>query len=167
VRRPGTLRPLREAGRILAVTLAAGTGWQALGPASIPWSGQWATYMERQVRAAGLNVVTTADLRAAEWPPLLLDARGMGLYAAGRIPGAMPMPEKGRDAHLAALLPALEPDEPLVVYCAGRTCDEALVLGRQLRDAGYTGVSVYVGGYDAWRRAGHEIERDTRERKDL
>jgi len=62
---------------------------------------------------------------------------------------------------------ALEPDEPLVVYCAGRTCDEALVLGRQLRDAGYTGVSVYVGGYDAWRRAGHEIERDTSERKDL
>ncbi len=161
------VRLLRETGLILLVSLAAGSVHQTLAPAAIPWAGQWATYMESQVRSAGLGVAGTGSIRDAEWPPLLLDARRMELYAAGRIPGAMPMPEKGRDAHLAALLPALEADEALVVYCAGRTCDEALVLGRQLRDAGFAGVSVYVGGYDAWRRAGHEIERDTRERKDL
>lgn len=151
----------RGTGMILALSLLGGFVRQAAIPGAIPWSGQWSTYMERQVRSAGLDTITTTEIQGAEWPLLLLDARRIELYAAGRIPGAIPMPEKGRHEHLSALLPALEPGEPLVVYCAGRTCDEALVLGRQLKDAGFTRVSVYVGGYDKWRRAGHGIERDT------
>jgi rhodanese-related sulfurtransferase len=150
----------RQAAVLLAAALAAGSARQVLLPGRIPWRQDWADYIPSQARAAGLRVVDGAAAAAAvrARSALVLDARPLRAYDRGRVPGALPLPADDRDRHLRALLPALEPGQPLLVYCSGRTCDDGLQVGRVLAKNGFTDVALYIGGYDDWRRRGGAVE---------
>ena len=78
-------------------------------------------------------------------PPL--DVRDTAELAGGSIPGNRPIPL----AALNASLEALDPDRPVVVYCASgyRSSIAASVLSA----GGFGDVSDLLGGYGAWAAA--------------
>jgi rhodanese-related sulfurtransferase len=106
---------------------------------------------------SGLRI-TAEDLRsilATGEPCTFLDTRSPDAWNASRekLPGALRV-EPGEfrpDPHWRR-------DQLIVAYC---TCphDEASVsLAQELRTAGYTDVFALAGGFDAWKRAGGEVE---------
>ena len=77
----------------------------------------------------------------------LVDVRDTAELAGGSIPGSRPIPL----AALNASLEALDPDRPVVVYCASgyRSSIAASVLSA----GGFGDVSDLLGGYGAWAAA--------------
>lgn len=92
----------------------------------------------------------------------LIDARQAYFYQLGRIPGATHLPAKDCDPRIAAMKPALDravhhEGKTLVVYCNGFGCGEARTVARHLSRDGYP-VSVFSGGWRAWKNAGLPVE---------
>lgn len=147
---------------ILVCVCAAvlGTAAQLLGPRRIPWVEDHSRRVELRAAAAGLELV---DVDAAGKIVdgggfLVLDARAAKDFDAGHLPGAVSFPFETREEsynELAALLP---PDQPVMVYCSGRECDDALLLGLFLKSQGSTRVALFVEGTTGWSAAGHPFE---------
>lgn len=94
----------------------------------------------------------TEDLRRRLGAVALVEALGSPYYRAGHIPGAVNIPP-----HLVReLAPRLLPDKdaPVVVYGAHPGCANARIVLRQLALLGYTDLSRYPGGKQAWAEAG-------------
>ncbi|GAA2752754.1 MBL fold metallo-hydrolase [Kitasatospora cinereorecta] len=95
---------------------------------------------------------TAAELRArladAE-PPLVVDVRGEGERAAGRIEGSLHLPL----AELPARMGEIPRERAVVVHCAGG--HRSSIAASLLRHAGHERVADLLGGYAAWE----EVER--------
>jgi hydroxyacylglutathione hydrolase len=76
----------------------------------------------------------------------VVDLRNAGELAEGMLPGARHIPL----AELMTRSRELEPDRPVVLYCAGGW--RSSVGASFLRAKGFTDVSDILGGYGAWRR---------------
>ncbi|HEY2815265.1 MAG TPA: MBL fold metallo-hydrolase [Acidimicrobiales bacterium] len=80
---------------------------------------------------------------------VLVDVRNPGETQLGIIPGARTIPL----ARLASELVSLDPEDPVVVYCAGGY--RSSVAASLLRSRGFADVADIIGGYGAWAsRAG-------------
>jgi len=93
---------------------------------------------------------------------VFVDARPEFEYAEGHIPGAINIPFDEVEYHGAAIA-NLNKHKPLVVYCAGESCDLSIHLGELLAKKGFTAVRVFFGGSVAWQRAGFPFDRGTGE----
>jgi rhodanese-related sulfurtransferase len=51
-------------------------------------------------------------------------------------------------------------DDPVIVYCASKSCDLSPRAAQKLEKAGFTKVYDYEGGMQAWKDAGLPIERN-------
>ena len=105
-------------------------------------------FMERAElteRSSRLTAVELVDRIHAAPELTLLDVRNAGEFADGAIPGSLNIPL----ASLMTCLDELEPDRPVVAYCASgyRSSIAASVLAR----AGLRDVSDLLGGYAGWR----------------
>jgi rhodanese-related sulfurtransferase len=89
---------------------------------------------------------------------VVLDARSEADAHQGSLPGALPLPWAQVGAAFRGIEPFLLADEPVIVYCSGLVCDEALLLCRFLREQGYAQVYLFAGGVEAWRASGHPLE---------
>ncbi|MCE9614219.1 MAG: rhodanese-like domain-containing protein [Lentisphaerae bacterium] len=140
---------------MLLGAILLGTAANLLSPRRIPWTEDWTRHVERGAADAGLHVLDLTQVRrlVATGAHLILDARPPDAYNAGHLPGALSLPVDEVDVAFPPLAPALDPATPLLVYCSGRECDESLRLGEFLRDQGYTNVSIFPGGYEAWMAA--------------
>ncbi len=128
-----------------------------------------------------IDVAGLARLLADPDPPTVLDVRwrlggppGRDSYVAGHIPGARfvdldtelcgppgsggrhPLPEPAR-LQEALRRAGVRHDHPVVAYDAGEM-QAAARLWWTLRWAGHPDVRVLDGGFDAWTRAGHQVE---------
>ena len=157
----GPKTPAGQLTALLVLVLLLGTGAQWYSPTRIPWREQWSTHVQTKALKAGLTLADTAETRhlAATGAALLLDARSMKDYNAGRIPGALSFPDSKRTEFYPLLADLFTPDQRLLVYCSGQTCDESLQLCLYLRDMGHTNLILYVGGFSAWKEAGLPVER--------
>ncbi|MCC7399793.1 MAG: hypothetical protein IT455_22195 [Planctomycetes bacterium] len=101
---------------------------------------------------------------------VLLDARSRSRFAAGHVPGALPLDFFNVRADIAASLPFLQfltwrpwplgaepatgPDLPLLlVYCESDECEDGLQLCRMLRDdygVATERIRLYLGGMRDW-----------------
>ena len=87
---------------------------------------------------------------------LILDARPSVFFGQGHVPGALNL---ARDdfAHdyrrLAGVLQAAH-DKPIIVYCSGGDCHDSRLVANALLSLGFSQVSVFTGGWDAWSAAG-------------
>ncbi len=81
---------------------------------------------------------------------LLLDARDLRDYAAGHLPGAQSLPLRDFEATFPELLPVIASGMPMLLYCSGPRCDDALHLARRLRETGFADATIYVGGWEDW-----------------
>lgn len=97
--------------------------------------------------AARLSVGELVSRLTSSRRTQLVDVRGPGEVAAGKIDGALEIP-------LASILDGLadlDPSAPTVVYCAGGY--RSMIAASVMRSAGFTDVSDLVGGYGAWEAA--------------
>jgi rhodanese-related sulfurtransferase len=146
----------------LLFALAAGLAIaaNAVSPAGISLSAQEAISVRGEAGQAGLEVVELAEAQriAKAGDYVILDARSTDHYEAGHIPGALSMPVKDPGARFAGLQVLLVPKQPVMVYCSGQACDQALRLGAFLREQGIEQVALFEGGMEVWEGAGLEVE---------
>jgi rhodanese-related sulfurtransferase len=109
--------------------------------------------VEQAALEAGVPLVDDAEMReiVENGSHLLLDARSLQEYDRGHLPGAMALPFSDFENAFPAIAPMLNPDDPLVVYCSGPRCDDALLLAGRLTEAGFGNVSLYLEGWEGWR----------------
>jgi rhodanese-related sulfurtransferase len=87
---------------------------------------------------------------------LILDARPFVFYDQGHVPGALNL---ARDdfaldyRHLSALLQS-SAGKPIIVYCSGGDCHDSRLVANALLTLGFSNVSVFTGGWEAWSAAG-------------
>ncbi|MCS6770520.1 MAG: rhodanese-like domain-containing protein [Kiritimatiellae bacterium] len=146
---------------LAAATLGLGTAAQVFSPTRIPWRENWSDRVQTRALHAGLMLADTEQMRAllAEGSTIVFDARSLRDYEAGHIPGALPFPEARRFEYYPDYANLLPPDQRIVVYCSGRTCDESLRLGLFLREHGHTNLVLYLGGFSEWQAAGLDVAR--------
>lgn len=112
--------------------------------------------VREEVEASGFRPVDTAEMRALvdTGSHLILDARPRGSFAEAHIPGAMSLPIGDFEGTLPEVAPMLMSGMPMVLYCTGPLCDDALRLARRLEEAGFPDAAVYVEGMEGWTEEG-------------
>jgi rhodanese-related sulfurtransferase len=86
---------------------------------------------------------------------LILDARPSLIYAQGHVPGALNLSRQDFARDYRRLTPTLKPalEKPIIVYCSGGDCHDSRMVANALLTLGYSNVSVFTGGWDAWSAA--------------
>jgi rhodanese-related sulfurtransferase len=85
---------------------------------------------------------------------LLIDTRSKPEFAAGHIPGAVPVPQGGNAISAVEKLSGGDKAKPIVLYCNGPWCQASRRVADQLVDAGFTRVRRYQLGMPVWRALG-------------
>jgi rhodanese-related sulfurtransferase len=83
--------------------------------------------------------------------PVLVNALAREAFEESRIPGSISIPA-GDALRLAP--DVLVRDQPIVVYCASRSCTASPTLAQKLVGIGFDDVSDFEGGIEEWVRAG-------------
>ena len=122
------------------------------------------------------GVVTARPISAAEGTPeeidsvarakdifdkggvLFVDARSQDSYEDGHIPGAVSLPVGHFDEKIESFLTRYPPEQPIVTYCSGRTCEDSHDVALFLTDAGFTHVQIFIDGFPGWQAEGYPIE---------
>ena len=89
---------------------------------------------------------------------LFVDARSQENYEDGHIPGAVSLPLGQFDKRIESFLSRYPPEQPILTYCSGRTCEDSHVLAQLLSDAGFTNVRIFIDGFPGWKAEGYLIE---------
>ena len=106
-----------------------------------------------------MNTISTDALYAsiqAGRAPLLLEALPERYYAQKHLPGAILFPHDEVDQRAAAVIP--DKGTSVVVYCASRSCQNSRIAAQRLTQLGYTDVTVYEGGKQAWEQSALPFE---------
>jgi rhodanese-related sulfurtransferase len=140
--------------------LVLGTAAQFLGPRRISWVEDHSRRVEWRALQSGVEIVDVPRARdiveAGEF--LVFDARKKEDFDAGHLPGALSFPFESRLEIYKDLAALLSPDQPVMVYCSGRDCEDALLLGDFLREQGSARVVLFLEGFAGWKAAGNPLE---------
>ncbi|OGP69980.1 MAG: hypothetical protein A2Y80_04840 [Deltaproteobacteria bacterium RBG_13_58_19] len=114
----------------------------------------------REVQFQG---VKTLDLAQAyqtwqEQRALFVDARKAEEYQELHVQGAVNVPPETWAELSSSELIKMDRARELVVYCSQESCDDALKLAKKLREAGFSRVMAFVGGFRAWDEAGYPAD---------
>ena len=156
--------PLQTILRLLALSgLAVVCGLAAnssLGPQRIPWFENWTEKTKAAAIQAGAGLLDFEHaLQAVQSAShIVFDARKTELFDQGHLPGAMTLPVVAFADRFVEYHGVLRPEDPILVYCSGKECDESIELARKLKEQGYANVSVYLGGFEEWKAKGGPVE---------
>ncbi len=89
---------------------------------------------------------------------LFVDARSNDDYNEGHIKGAISLPVGEFDERVGNLLDYYSPDQSIITYCSGRTCEDSHRLAQMLIDLGYENVSIMIDGFPGWKENGYPVE---------
>ncbi|MGA0332616.1 MAG: rhodanese-like domain-containing protein [Kiritimatiellia bacterium] len=108
--------------------------------------------LSAQAAELGISVIDTLQMReiVRSGSHLILDARKTSDYDDGHIPTAFSVPVSKFEESFPMIAPMLLPDTPLVVYCSGPQCDDALRLIERMREAGVEAAVLYLEGMEGW-----------------
>jgi rhodanese-related sulfurtransferase len=86
---------------------------------------------------------------------LILDARPSVFFEQGHVPGALNLARADFARDYRHLSPALKAaiDKPIIVYCSGGDCHDSRLVANALLSLGFSNVSVFTGGWEAWSAA--------------
>jgi|Deesub1362A_J573_1020465.scaffolds.fasta_scaffold10010_3 rhodanese-related sulfurtransferase len=92
---------------------------------------------------------------------LLIDARDMDFYIDGHIKGAVNVPYQDFVLNPFNYIEIFErnKNKKIVIYCDGGFCELSFKLAKALIENGIKGISIYIGGYNEWERAGFPVEK--------
>lgn len=145
---------LREAAHICIIAVLLGFAINAAHPRGFLLVGRAAMREKRIVRLS----LDEARLKHAAGAAVFVDARTPEEFREGRIAGAINVPA-GYEGRLyrngAFLLPALQGDREIVLYCDGVECGAAEELARKMIGEGYPrNLYIVTDGYPAWKARG-------------
>ena len=108
-----------------------------------------------------IKSITATELRQrldGAHPPLLLEALPERYWRERHLPGARLFPHD----QATLLAPTMVPtrDTAIVLYCASATCQNSHIAAQLLERAGYTDLTVFGGGKEAWAAAGFPFETE-------
>jgi rhodanese-related sulfurtransferase len=149
----------------LAVGLALCVNF--FSPVGIALVGQW-DISKGVITAGAKNDAVTDDLEIkdvkVEWEifnsgtALFVDARRRESYEEGHIPGAVSFPVGEFDMHIEAFMNRHSPEQAIVTYCSGRTCEDSHELAQLFLASGFMNVKEFSDGFPGWVAEGYPIE---------
>ena len=160
-------KTIKEIVILVGISVSLALVVNTLSPSGIALVGQWNT--AEGVITANPTLITEATppeidsvAQAKEifnqGDALFVDARSSDNYNEGHIQGAISLPVGQFDERIASFLNRYSPDQPIVTYCSGRTCEDSHNLAQFLSDAGFTDVRIFIDGFPGWESEGHPIE---------
>jgi len=86
---------------------------------------------------------------------LILDARPEIFHRLGHVPGAISLPRDEFETGYALVKTQLEANrsQPIVLYCASSSCEDAGLVKTSLTALGFTNIAIFEGGWSAWTTA--------------
>jgi rhodanese-related sulfurtransferase len=114
------------------------------------------------VAAPPFKIAPAATVRLPEFrsavetgSALILDARPSVFYEQGHVPGALNLARADFARDYRHLSPSLKSaaDKPIIVYCSGGDCHDSRLVANALLSLGFSNVSVFTGGWEAWSAA--------------
>jgi len=160
-------KTIKEIIILVSVAVALALVVNSFSPKGIALVGQWDT--ARGVITA--NPAAAAEERLQEIDSaarareilergsvLFVDARSENAYENGHIPGAVSLPLGRFDERIEPFLNQYPPEQPIVTYCSGRTCEDSHHLARLLTEAGYNDVRIFIDGFAGWQAEGYPVE---------
>jgi rhodanese-related sulfurtransferase len=149
----------------LAVGLALCVNF--FSPVGIALVGQW-DISKGVITAGAKNDAVTDDLEIDDvknarqifnsGATLFVDARTRESYEEGHIPRAVSFPVGEFDMHIEAFMNRHSPEQPIVTYCSGRTCEDSHELAQLFLASGFVNVRVFIDGFPGWEAEGYPIE---------
>jgi rhodanese-related sulfurtransferase len=87
---------------------------------------------------------------------LIFDARPLVFFERGHVPGALNLARDNFARDYRHLSPVLQGaiDKPIIVYCSGGDCHDSRLVANALLTLGFSNVSVFTGGWEAWSAVG-------------
>lgn len=145
---------------VFVCALALGTAAQVFGPMRIPWVEDHSRRVELKAAAAGMEMVDVPRAKeiVEEGEFLVCDARKIEDFDAGHLPGAVSFPFNSHEEAYNELAVLFSAEQPVMVYCSGRECDDAFLLGKFLRAQGSKRVVLFVEGISGWKEAGLPLD---------
>jgi rhodanese-related sulfurtransferase len=132
-----------------------------LSPRGIALVGRWDTVNlvgDTAGQAKIIDSVAWAKSLFDKGDVLYVDARSQNDYENGHIPGAVSLPMGQFEAGIEFFLNRYPPEQPIVTYCSGRTCEDSHDLAQALSDLGFTNVRIFIDGFLGWEAQGYPIE---------
>jgi rhodanese-related sulfurtransferase len=132
-----------------------------LSPRGISLVGMWDTADLAEDPAGQPKIiesVASAKSIFDKGDALYVDARSQNDYENGHIPGAVSLPMGQFEAGIEFFLNRYPPEQPIVTYCSGRTCEDSHDLAQALSDVGFTNVRIFIDGFLGWEAQGYPIE---------
>lgn len=161
VRHGATFRLAGACAGLMLASIVLGSAAQALRPAAtrLPWVGDWERHIESLAFKAGIPVTFLAGARTRvdDAATMVFDARVPEQYEAGHLPRALSLPVADVAHRIGTYVSQLTPETPILVYCGGADCDDALELALRLREYGFTDLTLYPGGFAEWTTYGGAI----------
>lgn len=149
-------RILLEAGALVLAATLIGASANAFRPEARKLS--WTLRMIPPPKDPSLiymEIPPETALRLHRAGTLFIDARRSDHYAQGHIERAVNIPvwEHDVDMRIAGLkTKGIKPEDPIVLYCSGGKCEDAVGLANRLAVANYYNLYVYHDGFPDWQR---------------
>ncbi len=148
--------------RAVIITLLAsglGIGVNFVSPHAVPLFGPVPAPDIEGVDALSLADAWALFQDRGRTEVVFVDARDDEDYGQGHIPGAMMFSAEGFEEKISSFQELIPADTLLVTYCSGAECDSSKEVASLLRDAGYTRVKLFFGGWEKWAAAGYPAEQ--------
>ena len=136
-------------------------------PVGIAWVGQW-NPSEGVVGAKAKNDIDNSGIEINDidiarqihdsGQALFVDARAKGAYTEGHVKGAISLPVGEFDLKIDAFSDRYPLDQPIIIYCSGRSCEDGHRLSEKLIDFGYGKIRIMIDGFPGWQAKGFPIE---------
>lgn len=91
---------------------------------------------------------------------IVLDARPEIFHRLGHVPGALNLPRDDFENAYPSVRGQLEANfsQPIVIYCASSTCEDAELVKKALTALGFTRLMIFQGGWAGWEKAGKPVQ---------
>lgn len=150
----------KQAGFILLASAVVAVAANLVHPRRIPWVQDWSSHVEARAKRDEIHMIPLSvaleKLQSSE--TVFVDARPQREFETGHIAGAISIPLDAMDEQFEQIGRLVDSGRELVVYCSGRTCDDALLLAKELKVIGATNLSLYIDGFEIWSRHGGAVE---------
>ncbi|MCG8687889.1 MAG: rhodanese-like domain-containing protein [Desulfobacterales bacterium] len=152
---------------IIGLSLILAFVVNAVSPNGIPLFGQWdekagvimaGTTDAHAVKAKEINNPLKVLRLIESGSVILVDVRRADIYEQGHLPGALSFPLYDFETNKKRFLSTLVPEDDILVYCSGITCEDSHTFASKLIKMGFEKVTVYAGGFAEWQEMEFDME---------
>jgi rhodanese-related sulfurtransferase len=150
---------LRQGLSIFVISTIAALTFNQFRPGNINIFGDWPLETRMTTADGDLMIISLEEARKLfeNQEATFIDARPEEQFLEGHINGALSLPWQKVNDYFIEIAEQLDPNQPIISYCDGETCDLSHELALFLIDMGFTNSRVLVNGWSLWIKAGLPI----------